>query len=88
MKELKLSLTDRINLRTSEHIQYSTTEHLTDGEQVLVDKVGLCEAMPIVTGLFKLTITQNQWMHTKEGGLVKIPPWALIWKWGEKENER
>jgi len=77
MKTLKLTLTERINLRTSGHIQYATTECLKDGEKVMIDEVGLCKAMLIVTGLFKLSIVQKQWMHTKDGTLIKKPEWSL-----------
>jgi len=78
MKELKLSLTERINLRTSNHIQYATTEHFENGEKVVIKKVGICTVKTSgIRGLITLKITQKQWMYSKEGELIKTPEWGL-----------
>ena len=77
MKSLELPLTERINLRTSEHIQFATTEHLEDNEIIIVQKVGLCRVSARIKGLVKLTITQKQWMHTRDGILIEKPKWSL-----------
>lgn len=77
MKELKLSLTEEINLRHHHSIQYATTEPFENNEIILVQKVGLCRVTVKIKGLIKLTITQEQWMYTREGELVEMPMWGL-----------
>ena len=79
MKTLELTSVERINLRTSEHIQFATTEHLKDQEKVMINKVGICIVKTGgIKGLVKLKIVQKQWMYSKEGDLIKMPLWALV----------
>lgn len=78
MKELKLTRTEEINLRSHHSIQYATTEHLENKERVMIDKIGICEVKTGgIKGLVTLKIVQKQWMYTRDGKLIKKPEWSL-----------
>jgi len=78
MKTLKLTLTERINLRSSGHIQYATIEHFENGELIMIDKIGICQVKANnIRELVTLKTIQKQWMYTRDGTLIKTPEWGL-----------
>ena len=71
MKAIELPLYEQINLRTSGHIQHATTE-LKNGEEVIVDMVGICNVKSDIRGLVELRVVKRLWVRDEKGELMKI----------------
>ena len=71
MKVIELPLSEQINLRTSGHIQHATTE-LKDGEEVMVDMIGICNVKSDIKGLVELRVVKRLWVRDEKGELMRI----------------